>query len=148
MLISSARTKMKQGVGIKLISLTYRLHCIMEDIWKFGKHFLLHLYIISFHFYSQYGTHVIQLWMKINLSGLFLTEPETRFLWRIKRKTQDNMNKCFRKKMNQVRHQEWFIFHGIWRIFIYYLILYLNWLICIISKKSKLLSLKFALTYR
>lgn len=98
-LISSARTRTKQGVGIKLISVTYRLHCIMEDIWKFGKHFLLHLFIISIHFHSQYGTHVIKLWMKINFSsGLFLTEPETRFLIRIKRKTNAAWTNISEKK--------------------------------------------------
>lgn len=109
----TASTRTKQGVGIKLISLTYRLHCIMEDIWKFGKHFLLHLFIISFHFRSQYGTHVIQLWMKINFSsGLFLTEPETRFLWRTKRKTNAAWTNISGKKkfITLDRYREWLIF--------------------------------------
>lgn len=106
------RTRTKQGVGIKLISLTYRLHCIMEDIWKFGKHFLLHLFIISLHFHSQYGTHVIKLWMKINFSScLFLTEPETRFLWRIKRKTNAAWTNISGKKWIKLdRYREWLIF--------------------------------------
>lgn len=109
----SFRTRTKQGVGIKLISLTYRLHCIMEDIWKFGKHFLLHLFIISLHFHSQYGTHVIKLWMKINFSScLFLTEPETRFLWRTKRKTNAAWTNISGKKkfITLDRYREWLIF--------------------------------------
>lgn len=106
------RTRTKQGVGIKLISLTYRLHCIMEDIWKFGKHFLLHLFIISLHFHSQYGSHVIKLWMKFNFSScLFLTEPETRFLWRIKRKpTQHEQIFPGKNESSLDRYREWLIF--------------------------------------